>query len=61
VYAFGGIEVIGVTVGEAANPRIIMSKAIKMTFFRIAVFYIISVFFLGMVVPYNRIAGPRLA
>lgn len=53
VYAFGGTELIGVTVGEAANPRIVMPKAIKMTFFRIAFFYIISVFFLGMVVPYN--------
>lgn len=30
-----------------------MPKAIKMTFFRICFFYILSVFFLGMVVPYN--------
>ena len=30
-----------------------MPKAVKMTFFRIAFFYILSVFFLGMVVPYN--------
>jgi amino acid transporter len=44
---------IGVTVGEAQNPRVAMPKAVKMTFFRIAFFYIFSVFFLGMVVPYN--------
>lgn len=30
-----------------------MPKAIKLTFYRIVVFYILSVFFLGMVVPYN--------
>lgn len=53
MYAFGGTEAIGVTVGEAANPRIVMPEAIKMTFFRIAFFYIISVFPLGMLVPYN--------
>jgi amino acid permease len=53
VYAFGGTELIGVTVGEAQNPRVVMPKAVKMTFFRIAFFYILSVFFLGMVVPYN--------
>jgi yeast amino acid transporter len=53
VYAFGGTELVGVTVAEARNPRIAMPKAVKMTFFRIAFFYIASVFFLGMVVPYN--------
>lgn len=30
-----------------------MPKAVKMTFFRIAFFYIAAVFFLGMVVPYS--------
>ena len=30
-----------------------MPKAIKLTFFRILFFYVLSVFFLGMVVPYN--------
>ena len=53
VYAFGGTELVGVTVAEAKSPRIAMPKAVKMTFFRIAFFYIASVFFLGMVVPYN--------
>lgn len=41
------------TVAEAKNPRIAMPKAVKMTFFRIAFFYIVSVFLLGMAVPYN--------
>ncbi|CAG9978566.1 unnamed protein product [Clonostachys byssicola] len=58
VYAFGGTELVGVTVAEAKNPRIAMPKAVKMTFFRIAFFYIVSVFLLGMVVPYN---SPELA
>ena len=53
MYAFGGTELVGVTVAEAKNPRLAMPKAIRMTFFRICFFYILSVFFLGMVVPYN--------
>lgn len=53
VYAFSGTELVGVTVGEAKNPRLNMPKAVRMTFFRILFFYIISIFLLGRVVPYN--------
>jgi amino acid transporter len=35
-----------------------MARAVKLTFFRILVFYVLSVLFLGMVVPYN---SPELA
>lgn len=53
VFAFLGTELVGVTVGEAENPRRNVPRAIKLTFWRIAIFYIVSVFFLGMCVPYN--------
>ncbi|KAI4726027.1 dicarboxylic amino acid permease [Aureobasidium sp. EXF-10728] len=53
VYAFGGTELVAVTVGEAQNPRIVMPKAIRLTFFRICFFYVVSVFLLGLTVPYN--------
>jgi yeast amino acid transporter len=53
VYAFLGTELVGVTVGETQNPRKAMPKAIRLTFFRILFFYVLSVFFLGMVVPFN--------
>ncbi|KAI8186722.1 Dicarboxylic amino acid permease [Colletotrichum sp. SAR 10_86] len=53
VYAFSGTELVGVTVGEAKNPRLSMPKAIRLTFLRIVFFYVISVFLLGLVVPYN--------
>lgn len=53
LYAFSGTELVGITVGEAQNPRIVMPKAIKMTFYRILFFYVFSVLVLGMVVPYN--------
>ncbi|KAI5289676.1 hypothetical protein KEM52_000699, partial [Ascosphaera acerosa] len=57
-FAYLGTELVGVTVGEAQNPRRTIPNAIKLTFYRIMVFYVISVFFLGMLVPYN---SPELA
>lgn len=52
-FAYLGTELVGVTVGEAQNPRKTIPRAIKLTFYRILFFYILSVFFLGMLVPYN--------
>lgn len=57
VFAYLGTELVGVTVGEAQNPRKVIPRAIKLTFFRILFFYVISVLLLGMIVPYN---SPKL-
>lgn len=53
VFAFLGTELIGVTVAEAENPRRNVPRAIKLTFWRILIFYILSVLLLGMNVPYD--------
>lgn len=45
-------ELVGVTVGEAQNPRKTVPRAIKLTFYRILFFYCLSVLLLGMLVPY---------
>ncbi|TGJ87768.1 hypothetical protein E0Z10_g1020 [Xylaria hypoxylon] len=52
-FAFLGTELVGVTVGEAQNPRKTIPRAIKLTFYRIVIFYLVSVFLVGMIVPYN--------
>ncbi|KMU74767.1 tryptophan permease [Coccidioides immitis RMSCC 3703] len=52
-FAYLGTELVGVTVGEAQNPRKTIPRAIKLTFYRILFFYILSVFLLGMLVPYD--------
>ncbi|KAI5817774.1 amino acid permease/ SLC12A domain-containing protein [Pyronema omphalodes] len=52
-FAYLGTELVGVTVGEAQNPRRTIPRAIRLTFYRILVFYILSVFLLGMIVPYD--------
>ncbi|KAK8239669.1 AAT family amino acid transporter [Phyllosticta capitalensis] len=53
VFAYLGTELVGVTVGEAQNPRRTIPKAIKLTFYRILFFYCLSVLLLGMIVPYD--------
>ncbi|VUC38209.1 unnamed protein product [Clonostachys rosea] len=52
-FAYTGTEVVGMTFGETPNPRKNIPRAVKQTFYRIVVFYILSVIVLGMAVPYN--------
>lgn len=53
VFAFLGTELVGVMVGEAQNPRRNIPRAIRLTFYRIVVFYVLSVFVLGCCVAYD--------
>lgn len=53
LFAYMGTELVGVTVGEAANPRKTVPSAIKKTFFRVVFFYVIGALLVGMVVPSN--------
>lgn len=53
-FTFQGVELVGVSAGEASNPRRTIPRAINRTFFRILVFYIGSIFFLGLLIPYNH-------
>ncbi|ODV77390.1 uncharacterized protein CANTADRAFT_7864 [Suhomyces tanzawaensis NRRL Y-17324] len=50
VFAFLGTELVGITFAETRNPRRSIPKAIKLTFYRIVVFYILSILLLGMCV-----------
>jgi amino acid transporter len=53
-FAFTGTEVVGMTFGETPNPRKNIPRAVKQTFWRIAVFYILGVISIGMAVPSNN-------
>ncbi|KAJ3301820.1 hypothetical protein HDV03_000287 [Kappamyces sp. JEL0829] len=48
-FAFGGTELVGITAGEAANPRKSVPRAINGTFWRIMIFYVVSIFLVGMI------------
>jgi len=52
-FAFGGTELVGLTAAEAANPRKSIPQAAKQVFWRIALFYIISLLLVGLIVPSN--------
>ncbi|SCU95356.1 LAMI_0F02146g1_1 [Lachancea mirantina] len=57
-FTYQGTELVGITAGEAANPRKTVPKAINKVFFRILFFYILSLFFIGLLVPFN---DPKLS
>lgn len=52
-FAFNGTELVGLAAAEADNPRKTLPKATKQVFWRICLFYILSLFLLGLIVPSN--------
>jgi len=52
-FAFAGTELVGLAAAEADNPRKSLPKATKQVFWRIALFYIISLTLIGLIVPSN--------
>lgn len=56
-FSYQGTELVGIAAGETENPRKTVPSAVRKTFFRIALFFILTVFFIGLLVPYDN---PRL-
>ncbi|KAG0238401.1 hypothetical protein BGW42_005634 [Actinomortierella wolfii] len=52
-FSFQGTELIGIAAGESKNPRKNVPRAIKQVFWRILLFYIASIFIIGLVIPWN--------
>ncbi|KAG0171048.1 hypothetical protein DFQ30_001604 [Apophysomyces sp. BC1015] len=52
-FSMQGTEIVGITAGECGNPRKQVPRAIKNVFWRIIIFYLGSVFVMGMVIPAN--------
>ena len=44
---------VGITAGEAANPRKAVPSAIRQVFWRILIFYVGMMFFIGILIPWN--------
>ncbi|WP_367342302.1 amino acid permease [Limosilactobacillus sp.] len=55
VFAFAGIEMIGMTAAETANPRKIIPKAINEIPTRILLFYIGSLLIIMCIYPWNKL------
>ncbi|KAL1921317.1 uncharacterized protein VTP21DRAFT_11033 [Calcarisporiella thermophila] len=50
-FSMQGSEIVGITAGESKNPRRDIPKAIKHVFWRILIFYILCMFFIGLLIP----------
>lgn len=57
-FSFQGTELIGVAAGESEDPHINIPKAMKQVFWRILLFFILSILVISFLVPYT---SPQLA
>jgi L-asparagine transporter-like permease len=55
LFSFFGIEVVGSTAGEAADPRIAVPKALRRTLFVLVVFYVAGLALVVGIVPWTQI------
>jgi amino acid transporter len=56
-FSYGGSEMVVIAAGETENPRRNIPKAVRRVFWRIAIFYVLSILLIGMCVSS---ADPRL-
>lgn len=52
-FSFQGTELIGITAGESETPEKSIPKAIRQVFWRIILFYILSIFIIAAILPYT--------
>ncbi|CAM3781210.1 amino acid permease [Alicyclobacillus pomorum] len=52
-FAFQGTELVGLAAGESENPARNVPKAINQVFWRILIFYVLTIFIIGMLIPYT--------
>lgn len=53
-FSFQGTEIVGVAAGESENPAKTIPKAINSIFWRILIFYVLAIFVVGLLIPYNN-------
>ncbi|MCM3786336.1 amino acid permease [Neobacillus mesonae] len=52
-FSFQGTELVGVAAGESENPRKNVPRAIRQIFWRILIFYILTILVIGLIIPYS--------
>lgn len=57
VAAYQGVELIGITAGEAKDPQNTITKAIQSTIWRILIFYIGAIFIIVTVYPWDQLSS----
>lgn len=52
-FSFQGTELVGITAGESKDPQHSVPKAINEVFWRIILFYILTIFVIAAIIPYT--------
>ncbi|KAH3919932.1 hypothetical protein HBI56_032810 [Parastagonospora nodorum] len=53
-FAYQGTELCAIGAGESTNPRKTMPQAIRKTFWSIFILFVFTIFFIGILVPYDN-------
>lgn len=53
-FSFQGTELVGIAAGESEDPKKNVPKAIRQIFWRILLFYILAIFIIGLLIPYDH-------
>jgi amino acid permease len=52
-YSFAGVELVAVAAGESVQPHKTVPRAVKATFFRIVLFYILTILTIGLCINWQ--------
>jgi lysine-specific permease len=52
-FSFQGTEIVGIAAGESDNPTRNVPRAINTVFWRILIFYVLSILIIGLIIPYT--------
>jgi amino acid transporter, AAT family len=55
MFSFGGVELIGITAGEAENPKKSIPTAVNNVVWRILIFYILALGIMMVLYPWNKV------
>lgn len=53
-FSFQGTEIFGITAGETKDPSTSIPRAVKSVFWRILLFYVLSMVVISFLIPYNN-------
>ncbi|MDY6055059.1 amino acid permease [Micrococcus sp.] len=57
MFSFGGVELIGMTAGEAEDPQRSIPRAVNQVVVRVLLFYVLALGVILCVIPWDRITG----
>ncbi|WPC17265.1 amino acid permease [Pediococcus inopinatus] len=57
VGSYQGIELLGISAGEVANPQVAIVKSVKSVLWRILIFYVGAIFVIVTIYPWNELSS----